>query len=134
MKKENWSIEFEIENATRKQIEKIEDAFINILEKEGLKYAGGFSVCEYTIGCPVCYRDMTLGNKCESKYSYHYEFFCESCGAVVFFKKPKSRIDDTFIGKCRICGKDNVEIDLDFGGCVKCAKKYSKEQKERRKV
>ena len=36
--------------------------------------------------------------------------------------------NNKLIGKCNICGKDNVEIDLDFCGCMECAEKYAKEQ------
>ena len=38
--------------------------------------------------------------------------------------------DDVLIGSCRYCGKIDVEIDIDFGGCVKCAEKYANQQKE----
>ena len=37
--------------------------------------------------------------------------------------------EDVFIGSCRYCGRLDVEIDLDFGGCVDCAKKYANQQK-----
>ena len=31
-------------------------------------------------------------------------------------------------GNCNICGAKDVEICLDFSGCMKCAEKYAKEQ------
>ena len=34
----------------------------------------------------------------------------------------------SFIGRCNVCGRDNVEIDLDFSGCIYCLEKYVKEQ------
>ena len=42
--------------------------------------------------------------------------------------------NNKLIGKCNICGKDNVEIDLDFGGCVECAKKYADWQRKHEKT
>jgi len=35
---------------------------------------------------------------------------------------------DVMRGDCPICGRKNVELDLDFGGCIYCAEKYAKEQ------
>ena len=39
-------------------------------------------------------------------------------------------MNNIFIGTCNCCGRANVEIDLDFGGCTKCAEKYANEQNE----
>lgn len=36
--------------------------------------------------------------------------------------------NNIFIGKCNYCGKENVEIDFDFGGCIHCVEEYVKEQ------
>ena len=35
---------------------------------------------------------------------------------------------EEFIGYCNECGRDDMELDLDYGGCVDCAKRYAEEQ------